>query len=93
MLSRQGWGWVHARPLVPGLTSAGDSSIGDVRARCSYSIVDCLALEDLAVLPVAVFARLKSTDTASAAYMAVDPATVAIADNTVAAVSVADFRR
>jgi hypothetical protein len=45
------------------------------------------------VLPVAVFVRPKNTDTASAAYMAVDPATVAIADNTVAAVSVADFRR
>ena len=48
------------------------------------------------MLSVEVFGPPKGTvlvDTASAAYMAVDPATVAIADNTVAAVSVADFRR
>jgi hypothetical protein len=41
------------------------------------------------VLPVAVFARLKSIDTASAAYMAVDPATAA--DKTAVAVSAVGF--
>ena len=84
---------MHACPLVPGSTSAADSSISDVPSRYSCSNVGCLASGDLAVSSVEVFVRPKSTDTASAVYMTVDSATGVVADNTAAAVSVAGFRR
>ena len=92
--SHQGCGWVHACPLARVWTLAVDSSTSGAQVRCSYSIVDYLSLQDPAVLSVEVLAPLTSTvpaDRASAVYMAVAPATAAVADTTAAAVSVVGF--